>query len=136
MPKAANWKVGHKLPVITTEPITRHALALYCGASGDHNPIHVDFDYAKEAGLEDVIAHGMLSMGYLGRMLTDWIPQKKIRSYKARFTAMTQIGETVSCSGRVAEKWEEDGRHIARIELFVETTQATTILGEAEVFLD
>jgi len=49
---------------------------------------------------------------------------------------MTQIGETVSCSGRVAEKWEEDGRRIARIELFVETTQAKTILGEAEVFLD
>ena len=109
---------------------------MYCGASGDNNPIHVDFDYAKKAGLEDVIAHGMLSMGYLGRMLTDWIPQKKIRSYKARFTAMTQIGETVSCSGRVAEKWEEDGRRIARIELFVETTQATTILGKAEVFLD
>ena len=109
---------------------------MYCGASGDNNPIHVDFDYAKKAGLEDVIAHGMLSMGYLGRMLTDWIPQKMIRSYKARFTAMTKIGETVSCSGRVAEKWEEDGRRIARIELFVETTQATTILGEAEVFLD
>ena len=77
---------------------------MYCGASGDNNPIHVDFDYAKKAGPEDVIAHGMLSMGYLGRMLTDWIPQKMIRFYKAHFTAMTKIGETVSCSGRVAEK--------------------------------
>ena len=113
-----------------------HALALYCGASGDHNPIHVNFDYVKEAGLEDVIAHGMLSMGNFERMLTDWIPQKKIRSYKTRFNAMTQIGDTVSCLGRVAEKWEEDGRRIAMIELFVETTQATTILDKMRFFLD
>ncbi|MEC8436310.1 MAG: MaoC/PaaZ C-terminal domain-containing protein, partial [SAR324 cluster bacterium] len=109
-----------------TEPITRHALAMYCGASGDHNPIHVDFDYAKEAGLDDVIAHGMLSMGYLGKMLTKWIPQKQIRSYQARFIAMTHIGETVSCSGRIANKWEEEGKWLARIELFAETPQSQT----------
>ncbi|MBU2704299.1 acyl dehydratase, partial [Sporomusaceae bacterium BoRhaA] len=46
-------------------PITRHRLALYCGASGDHNPIHVDIDFAKAAGFPDVFAHGMLVMGYL-----------------------------------------------------------------------
>ncbi|MBT7203755.1 MAG: dehydratase, partial [Deltaproteobacteria bacterium] len=79
MPKAADWNIGDEIPVMTTEPLTRHVFALYCGASGDHNPIHVDFDYAKEAGLEDVIAHGMLSMGYLAKMLTNWIPQKQIR---------------------------------------------------------
>ena len=109
MPKAADCNIGDELPVMITEPITRHALAMYSGASGDHNPIHVDFDYAKEAGLDDVIAHGMLSMGYLGKMLTNWIPQKQIRSYQARFTAMTHIGETVSCAGRIANKWEEEG---------------------------
>ncbi|MEL0277578.1 MAG: MaoC family dehydratase, partial [Deltaproteobacteria bacterium] len=118
MPKAADWNIGDELPLMKTEPLTRHALALYCGASGDHNPIHVDLDYAKEAGLDDVIAHGMLSMGYLGKMLTNWIPQKQIRSYQARFTAMTHIGETVCCSGRIANKWEEEGRWLARIELF------------------
>jgi acyl dehydratase len=136
MPKAADWNIGDELPVMKTEPLTRHALALYCGASGDHNPIHVDYDYAKEAGLGDVIAHGMLSMGYLGKMLTNWIPQKQIRSYEARFTALTHIGETVCCSGRIASKWEEEGRWLARIELFAETLQSQTIIGEAEVFLD
>ena len=83
-----------------------------------------------------MIAHGMLSMGYLGKMLTNWIPQKQIRSYQARFTAMTHIGETVSCSGRIANKWEEEGKWLARIELFAETPQSQTIIGEAEVFLD
>ena len=119
MPKAADWNIGDELPLMKTETLTRHALALYCGASGDHNPIHVDFDYAKEAGLDDVIAHGMLSMGYLGKMLTNWIPQKQIRSYQGRFTAMTHIGETVCCSGRIANKWEEEGRWLARKYLFV-----------------
>jgi len=136
MPKAADWNIGDELPVMKTEPLTRHALALYCGASGDHNPIHVDYDYAKEAGLDDVIAHGMLSMGYLGKMLTNWIPQRQLRSYQARFTAITHIGETVYCSGRIAKKWEEDGRWLVKIELSADTLKAQTIIGEAEVFLD
>ena len=136
MPKAADWNIGDELPLMKTETLTRHALALYCGASGDPNPIHVEFEYAKEAGLDDVIAHGMLSMGYLGKMLTNWIPQKQIRSYQGRFTAMTHIGETVCCSGRIANKWEEEGRWLARIELFVETPQSQSITGEAEVFLE
>ncbi|MFZ8996178.1 MAG: dehydratase, partial [bacterium] len=65
-----------------------------------------------------------------------WIPQKQIRSYQARFTAMTHIGETVCCSGRIANKWEEGGKWMAKIELFADTPQAQTIIGEAEVFLD
>ena len=52
-----DWKIRDKLPVMTTELSKRHTFALYCGASGDHNPIHVDFDYAKEAGLDDVFLH-------------------------------------------------------------------------------
>ena len=54
-----------------TEPISRLTLALFAGASGDHNPIHVDLDFARAAGMDDVFAHGMLSMAYLGRMLTE-----------------------------------------------------------------
>jgi acyl dehydratase len=56
-------------------PVSRLGLALYCGASGDHNPIHVDIDFAKAAGMPDVFAHGMLSMAWLGRLLTNWVPQ-------------------------------------------------------------
>ncbi|MGA1597472.1 MAG: MaoC family dehydratase [bacterium] len=136
MPKYAECNVGDALPAMTTQPISRHTLALYCGASGDHNPIHVDIDYAKSAGLEDVIAHGMLSMGYVARMLTQWVPQQQIRSYKARFTAMTHIGDTVTCTGRIAEKWEESGEQRVRVELFAETPQTQTIIAEAVVALD
>ncbi len=125
--------VGDELPALTTEPITRDTLALYCEASGDHNPIHLDIDYAKAAGLDDVIAHGMLSMGYLDRMLTNWVSQRQIRSYKTRFTAITNVGDTVTCTGKVAEKFEAEGEKRVRLELFAETPQAQTLIAEAVV---
>ena len=99
-------KVGDVLPAFTTPPISRFTLALYCGASGDHNPMHVDSDYARAGGSPDVFAHGMLSMGYLGRLLTDWLPQRQLRDYGVRFVAITQVGEAITCSGTVTELFE------------------------------
>ena len=70
--------VGMSLPMMVLPPISRQTLAVYCGASGDHNPIHVDIDFAKESGLDDVIAHGMRIMSYLGRMVTSWAPPQML----------------------------------------------------------
>ncbi|KQP46156.1 MaoC family dehydratase [Pseudorhodoferax sp. Leaf274] len=109
--------VGDALPAFETEPISRLTLALYCGASGDHNPIHVDTDFAKAAGQADVFAHGMLSMAYLGRLLTHWVPQTALREYGVRFVAITQVGAKVRCEGRVTEKFEQDGERRVRVEL-------------------
>ena len=97
-------KVGDELPGFTAPALTRHALALYCGASGDHNPIHVDIDFARDvAALDDVIGHGMLTMAYLGRVLTDWVPQTWIRRFSTRFLLPTKVGDRIQCSGRVIE---------------------------------
>jgi acyl dehydratase len=109
--------VGDALPAFETEAISRLTLALYCGASGDHNPIHVDTDFAKAAGVGDVFAHGMLSMAYLGRLLTNWVPQSALREYGVRFVAITQVGAQVRCEGRVTEKFEQDGERRVRVEL-------------------
>ena len=108
---------GDTLPAFTTGPLTRTTLALYCGASGDHNPIHVDIDFAKQAGYPDVFAHGMLSMAWLGRLLTNWVPQQRIREYGVRFTAITQVGESITCSGTVTEVFESGGERLARLSL-------------------
>tara|TARA_B100000470_G_C19625496_1_gene317380 strand:- start:154 stop:570 length:417 start_codon:yes stop_codon:yes gene_type:complete len=135
LPKFDSLNVGDEIPVLTTPLVSRHTLALYCGASGDHNPIHVDLDFAKSSGLDDVIAHGMLSAGYLAQMLTNWIPQSALRSFNNRFTAMTQIGDTVTCSGKIVEKFEKDGEKFVRLELYTNTPQAQTIVAEAEVVL-
>ena len=110
-------QIGDELPSFETDPISRLALALYCGASGDHNPIHVDIDFARTAGMSDVIAHGMLSMAWLARVLTDWVPQTALREYSVRFAAMTQIGERITCAGKVVEKFERDGERCVRVEV-------------------
>ena len=135
LPTYDSLKVGDEIPAMISPPVSRHTLALYCGASGDHNPIHVDIDFAKSSGLDDVIAHGMLSAGYLGRMLTNWVPQSAIRNWKNRFTAMTLIGESVTCSGKIVEKFEKDGEKFIRLELQTNTLQAQTIVAEVVVVL-
>ena len=129
-------KVGDEIPFLNSEPITRHTLALYCGASGDHHPIHVDMDYAREAGLDDVIAHGMLSMAYVGRLLTNWVSQSSIRELRGRFTAMTLVGDSVSCYGKVTNEFSESGEKRIRLELTAEPPREQTIIGEAVVALD
>ncbi len=97
-------EVGSTLPPLQAAPISRLTLALYCGASGDHNPVHVDTDFARAAGMDDVFAHGMLPMAYLARQLTDWVPQRALRSLSARFVAITHVGDSLNCTATVAEK--------------------------------
>lgn len=100
----ADITVGDTLPPLTTKPISRTTLALFAGASGDHNPIHIDIDFAKKAGMPDVFAHGMLGMAYLGRLLTGWVPQTAIREFSTRFVSITQIHAVITCTGTVVEK--------------------------------
>lgn len=110
LPDWKNLQVGDSLPPITLPALTRHTLALYCGASADHNPIHVDIDFARAAGMHDVFAHGMLSAAWLARVLTNWAPQSAIRSLDVRFAALTQVGDCITCSGRIVEKTESHVR--------------------------
>jgi acyl dehydratase len=129
--------VGDAMPVLQLPPISRTTLALFAGASGDHNPIHIDIDFARKAGMKDVFAHGMLSMAYLVRALTQWVPQRCILSYGVRFAAITQLGDRVQCSGKVVEKMTHGGRPCARIELTAaKPSGEVTLAGEALVALD
>lgn len=126
-------EVGTELPPLELKPISRTTLALFAGASGDHNPMHIDLDVAKSAGLDDVFAHGMLSMAYLGRLLTNWVPQHKIRSYRVRFAAITPVHAKATCTGHVVSV--EDG--VATLELAVTLEDGTTTLtGDATVAIN
>ena len=132
----SNITVGSEVTSLQLPPISRHTLALYCGASGDHNPIHVDSDFAVKAGMPDVFAHGMLSMAYLGRMLTDWQPQSKLRKFTSRFVAITHVHDVITCTGTVVELFEEQGVQHARLAIAATTAAgAQTLLGEAVVAL-
>ncbi len=126
--------VGDRLVHKSFAPISRHTLALYCGASGDHNPIHVDSDFAKKAGFPDVFSHGMLVMGYLGQALTDAMRPDRIRSFSTRFSAITQLGAQLTCEGVVAEIFEAGGETRARLALSTkDQTGETKLAGEAVI---
>ncbi|MFD6057669.1 MaoC/PaaZ C-terminal domain-containing protein [Rhodococcus wratislaviensis] len=130
-------EVGAGVQPLRIDPISRTTLALFAGASGDHNPIHIDLDVAKSAGLDDVFAHGMLSMAYLGRLLTDLFPQQQLRSYKVRFASITPVHGQPTCTGTVTSIDEVGGERLATVELKVALADGTvTLLGDAVIALD
>lgn len=129
-------QVGDALPPLTLEPINRTTLALFAGASNDHNAIHIDIDFARRAGMPDVFAHGMLSMAYLGRLLTLWVDQRQLRQFGVRFVGITHLGHRITCSGRVVEKFEADGERRVKVEIQTANQYGETkILGDAVVAL-
>ncbi len=132
-------QVGDELPPLQLPPVSRAALALFGGASGDHNPIHIDTDFARRAGMPDVFAQGMLGMAWLGRLVTGWAPQSQLRRFDARFQGITHLGNAMRCEGRVLEKFEaSDEIPERRVRVEVRSTNQygqTKIAGEAVVAL-
>ena len=129
--------VGDAMPVLQLAPISRTTLALFAGASGDHNPIHIDIDFARRAGMHDVVAHGMLGMAWLGRLLTGWRPQSSLRSFSVRFVALTHLGNQPVLRGQVVDLLEDDGRPLARVAVeMLDQYGQLKIQGEALVALD
>ncbi len=104
---------GDEAPVVSHE-LARADLVAYAGASGDMNPMHTDEVAAKKAGLPSVFGHGMLSMGILGRALTDWAGVGNLKEYRARFTKQTWPGETLTTRIVVTSKGQtEDGKRLS-----------------------
>ncbi|MFH5231322.1 MaoC/PaaZ C-terminal domain-containing protein [Antrihabitans spumae] len=127
-------EVGTQLPPLEIAAISRTTLALFAGASGDHNPMHVDLDVAKSIGLEDVFAHGMLSMAYLGRLLTNWVDPQAIRSYGVRFASITPVHGKPTATGEVVAIDDVDGERRATLALTVTLADGQiTLTGDAVV---
>ena len=122
------WQVGDRLPPLTVGRISRTTLALFAGGSGDHNPIHLDTDVARTAGLDDVFAQGMLSMAYLGRLLTDHVPQAQLRSLSTRFVAITPVGAEPTCTAEVVAV---DGEVVTLALKVVLADGTVTLTGQA-----
>jgi len=129
-------QTGDALPPLQLAPVDRATLALFGGASGDHNPIHIDTDFARRSGMPDVFAQGMLGMAWLGRLLTGWAPQSRLRRFDVRFAGITHLGNAMRCEGRVIEKLEAEGERRVRIEVHSTNQHGQTkIAGEAVVAL-
>lgn len=135
-PTFAQIQVGDTLPDLQLPPVDRTTLALFAGASGDHNPMHIDIDVARRAGMPDVFAQGMLGMAWLGRLLTQWAPQSQLRRFDVRFQGITHLGHAIRCTGKVLEKLEHQGERCVRIEIQAANQYGQTrIAGEALVAL-
>ena len=116
--------VGDTIPSVKKDPITQLQLVKYAGASGDFNPIHTIPDYAKEAGLEGTIAHGMLVMGMLGQMVSGWVGVKPVVKYSVSFRAMTNLGDALTATGEVTKKYEKDGERFINCDVSIADEKA------------
>ena len=124
--------LARKLADYVRGPIDRATLALFAGASNDHVRLHIDSDYARAAGQQDVIAHGMLIMAYLAQAVACWAPQHRLLRWNVRFIAITPLYATVYCRGEVLETLRDSGGPTVRIKVGAWADDSLqTVAGEA-----
>lgn len=121
-------RVGDELPALAKAPVDRVQLSRYAGASGDYNPVHVDEVYAKSIGMPSVYAPGMLIMGMLGQLISDWARGGQLRRYGVRFIKMVWPGDTVVCKGRVSDRHGSGGRYFVEIDLWAENQRGELLM--------
>jgi acyl dehydratase len=102
-------QVGNAIPPLVKSPVSHLQLVRYAGASGDFNPLHTDPRIGEMFGLGGIIAHGMLIMGFVGQMLSDYVGPMALRKFGVRFKGMTRIDDVITCTGTITEKYEAEG---------------------------
>ena len=118
--RKSQLSVGDVHEEVVVDDLTRTQIVMYSGASGDYNPIHSDEIFATEvAGYPSVFAHGMLSMGLTGKMLTNFVGDGRLTKYGVRFTSQVFPGDTLTAKATVEALREEDGQSL--VDLAVET---------------
>ena len=124
--------VGDTHEAVVIENVNRTHIVKYAGASGDFNPLHHDDSVAQNmAGYPSVFAHGMLSMGLTGRMLTDWLGAGNLRKYGVRFTKQVWPGDTLTAKAEVTDVSDEAGRQVVTVRV-VTVNQAGESVVEGE----
>lgn len=136
--KASNLKVGDTYKERLVDDLTRTQIVQYAGVSGDYNPVHTDEVFSmKVAGYPSVFAHGMLSMGMTGRMLTNYVGDGRLTKFGVRFSRQVWPGDTLDSKATVQEIREEGGQHY--VDLTVETVNQngeTVVNGSATAKID
>jgi acyl dehydratase len=135
---AAELSVGDARSEVVVDNLTRTQIVMYAGASGDYNPLHSDELYTtKVAGYPSVFAHGMLSMGASGKVLTDWFGVDRLARYGVRFVNQVWPGDTLTATATVEAIRQEGDRHL--VDLVVTTVNQDgkpVVTGTATAFVD
>ena len=118
--RTSDVKVGDTRTAVVVDNLSRTQIVQYAGASGDYNPIHTDEVFATQvAGYPSVFAHGMLTMGMTGRMLTDLVGDGRLLRFGGRFTSQVFPGDDLTTTATVEAVNEGDE---PSVELTVSTT--------------
>jgi acyl dehydratase len=125
-------KVGDELPPLVKPPVDRSQVARFAGASGDYGPLHVDEPFARNAGFPSLLVPGMLTMGFLAELASDWLRGARIRRFSARFVKIVWPGDVVTVRGRVADRrFEPGGKYAVDIEVWGENQRGELVVRGA-----
>ncbi len=136
--KASEVKVGDIYSEEVCKNLSRTQIVQYAGASGDYNPLHSDEIFTTRiAGYPSVFAHGMLSMGMTGKMLTNYVGDGRLTKFGVRFTSQVFPGATLTAKATISEIREEDGVQYAEITISTTNEEGTEVIkGNATARLD
>jgi acyl dehydratase len=137
--RAGDLKVGDLHTEVVVDDLTRTQIVQYSGASGDYNPLHSDEVFATQvAGFPGIFAHGMLTMGLTGKMVTNYVGDGRLRSFGGRFRAQVWPGDTLTARAEVVDlRSDDDGAGV--VELRITTTNQDGVevfTGEATATID
>lgn len=136
--KASTLKVGDTHSEQVCENLSRTQIVQYAGASGDYNPLHSDEVYTVQAaGYKSVFAHGMLSMGMTGKMLTNYVGDGRLTKFGVRFTNQVWPGDTLVATATVEAIRNENGQNLVDLKLSTKNQNGVEVVsGSATARID
>jgi acyl dehydratase len=136
--KASQLSVGDVHSEVVVDDLTRTQIVQYAGASGDYNPLHSDEVFAtKVAGYPSVFAHGMLTMGMTGKMLTNFVGDGRLKSFGGRFTAQVWPGDTLTARAEVLAIRSVGGEQLVDLRLATVNQDGREVFtGQATALID
>ncbi len=136
--KASDLKVGDTHSEEVCKNLSRTQIVQYAGASGDYNPLHSDEIFTKElGGYPSVFAHGMLSMGMTGKMLTNYVGDGRLAAYGVRFTSQVFPGATLTATATITAIREQGGESVIDMDVStVDEEGVEVVKGTASARVD
>jgi acyl dehydratase len=137
--QASELKLGDVHTEVVVDDLTRTQIVQYSGASGDYNPLHSDEVFATQvAGFPGIFAHGMLTMGLTGKMVTNYVGDSRLRSFGGRFRAQVWPGDTLTAQSEVVDiRTDDDGAGVVELRITTINQDGVDVFtGEATATID
>jgi len=128
-------RVGDELPPLVKPPVDRMQIARYVGAAGDFNPLYVDEPHAKAAGFPSTRAPGMVAMGFMAELATEWVRGARLRRFQSRFVKIVWPNDVLTARGRVTERrFDPNGAYTIDVELWAENQKGELVARGVATF--